>query len=91
MQTNGLVPSPFGPKSNKVITKETFEKIKKLLGVESLFIATEDQVNNCDGRACLGHMTYFRSVGFNPHNLRGISECLMDYAEEIAASHENDK
>ncbi len=84
---DGLVPSSFGPQKNKEITREQFDKIKKELGVEALIIITEDKSNECDGKSCLGHFTFFRAEGFNPHNIAGIGNTMMDYADEISTSN----
>lgn len=83
-----LVPSPYGPSNNsKEVTKEVFERIRKELGVECLLLVVETKANDCDGDDCMGHMTFFRSEGFNPHNLAGIGAAMMDNAEEISKSN----
>lgn len=84
-----LTPSPYGPQPNqKSIDRATFDRIKKELGVASLLIVMEDAANDCNGANCLGHMTFFRSEGFNEHNLGGVGEVLINYGKEISKSNE---
>lgn len=85
---NNLTPSTYGPQKNREITKEEFDRIKKELGVECLILITEDKANDCDGKGCLGHYTFFRSEGFNEHNVRGIGDTMMEHAEEIVKSNQ---
>lgn len=83
-----LIPSPYSPQPNrKLVTKEQFEQVKKLLGVESLLIVAEEKLNDCDGVNCLGHFTFFISDGFNEHNLGGIGATLQEAAIDISTSY----
>lgn len=85
-------PSPYTPQPNqKTVSREQFEKIKKMLGVDSLLIVLEEKSNDCTGDACLGHFTFFRSTGFNWHNIAGIGTTMIDYAEQISNSHKDAK
>lgn len=85
----GLVPSPYGPSHKQIsITKEKFESIMKDLGVESMLLVVEAEKNDCNGTNCLGHITFFRSEGFNVHNLGGIGMTVMDYSQEISESNQ---
>ncbi len=87
---NNPIPSPYSPSHDEFkIDKETFEQVMKFLGVESLLIIAEKKKNNCNGVDCLGHYTFFRSEGFNEHNLAGIGQVLTEYPLDVSKSNQN--
>lgn len=86
MTENNL--SPYQPTATQVkITREQFEQIKTMLGVECLFIATDAKVHDCDMQKCTGHVVSFRSDGFSDQQLNGLSQSLFHNSTMVASSH----
>lgn len=81
---NSPVPSPYAnPKtsSEKKITASDMEAVKKLLGVECLFIVADTQKHDCDPEKCSGHMYSIRQSGFSPEQLMGIAGGIAERLE----------
>jgi hypothetical protein len=77
---------------NKIVSREQFEEIKRILDIECLLIVIDEKKHECDPTTCMGHWFYIRSDGFTPQQLHGISHVLMEGSDEIARSHqENDE
>ena len=70
-----MIPSPYvNPRtaSEKVITQEEMDSIKKLLGVECLLIVADTKKHECDPNKCTGHKYSIRQNGFSQEQLLGF-------------------
>lgn len=75
------IESPYAPKrSAKKITKEELATIKKMLGVECIFIVADTEQHLCTPETCTGHAYTTVVDGFTDQQFAGI---IMSYAQEI--------
>lgn len=80
-QDSAGILSPYAPTvSKKRINKEDIEAVKKLLGVECLFIVADTSKHDCNGKDCSTHYYSTAMDGFSEEQFTGI---ILGFAEEL--------
>lgn len=75
MEVSPIQPTGLGTKD---ITNEQIDAVKKLLGVECLFIVVQkDKHVNCKPETCDGHYVASACDGFTKEQLVGLCKTLM--------------
>jgi len=76
------IESPYAPKRSKrgPISDAEVAVIKKMLGVEKIFIVADTENHECKPETCTGHSYLIENSGFSETQMAGI---IMSFAEEI--------
>jgi F420-0:gamma-glutamyl ligase-like protein len=75
------IPSPYAPTvSKKRLNKKDIEAVKKLLGVECVFIVADTNKHDCVEGNCVGHHYTTAMDGFTEEQFNGI---ILGFAEQL--------
>lgn len=74
------IKSPYHNSQEPLLTKEKLDQVKKILGVDCVFIAVQKEI--CENPECSGHTVELASTNFPNQALLKIAEAVVDRVDD---------